>query len=80
MRYNPLAGEWVLVSPHRLKRPWKGQVRRRVLGSSHAQGKGGAGVIFDPLQVEKGQDEVIPSWDAKNALCPRALRANGEVS
>ena len=26
MRYNPLKGEWVLVSPHRLKRPWKGQV------------------------------------------------------
>ena len=25
-RYNPLKGEWVLVSPHRLKRPWKGQV------------------------------------------------------
>ncbi len=26
-RYNPLRDEWVLVSPHRLKRPWKGQVR-----------------------------------------------------
>ncbi|WP_180898198.1 UDP-glucose--hexose-1-phosphate uridylyltransferase [Martelella soudanensis] len=25
-RYNPLAGEWVLVSPHRAKRPWQGQV------------------------------------------------------
>ena len=25
-RYNPLSGEWVLVSPHRTKRPWKGQV------------------------------------------------------
>jgi len=24
-RYNPLTGEWVLVSPHRDKRPWKGQ-------------------------------------------------------
>jgi UDPglucose--hexose-1-phosphate uridylyltransferase len=24
-RYNPLAGEWVLVSPHRAKRPWQGQ-------------------------------------------------------
>ncbi|TWI67350.1 UDPglucose--hexose-1-phosphate uridylyltransferase [Pseudoduganella lurida] len=23
-RYNPLAGEWVLVSPHRAKRPWQG--------------------------------------------------------
>ena len=25
-RYNPLAGEWVLVSPHRTQRPWQGQV------------------------------------------------------
>lgn len=25
-RYNPLKGEWVLVSPHRAKRPWCGQV------------------------------------------------------
>ena len=25
-RYNPLTGEWVLVSPHRANRPWLGQV------------------------------------------------------
>lgn len=24
-RYNPLTGDWVLVSPHRAKRPWQGQ-------------------------------------------------------
>jgi UDPglucose--hexose-1-phosphate uridylyltransferase len=24
-RYNPLADQWVLVSPHRTKRPWQGQ-------------------------------------------------------
>jgi len=24
-RYNPLKGEWVLVSPHRTKRPWQGK-------------------------------------------------------
>ncbi|WPR71168.1 UDP-glucose--hexose-1-phosphate uridylyltransferase [Flavobacterium sp. NG2] len=24
-RYNPLINEWVLVSPHRAKRPWQGQ-------------------------------------------------------
>ncbi len=33
-RYNPLTGEWVIVSPHRTKRPWQGQVeeeRRDVL-------------------------------------------------
>jgi len=25
LRHNPLKGEWVLVSPHRMKRPWAGQ-------------------------------------------------------
>ncbi len=24
-RYNPLRGEWILVSPHRAKRPWQGE-------------------------------------------------------
>ena len=24
-RFNPLTGEWVLVSPHRMKRPWQGK-------------------------------------------------------
>ena len=27
-RYNALTGEWVLVSPHRAKRPWQGQVEK----------------------------------------------------
>jgi len=27
-RYNPLTREWILVSPHRMQRPWKGQVER----------------------------------------------------
>jgi len=25
-RFNPLTGEWILVSPHRTKRPWQGQM------------------------------------------------------
>ena len=25
-RYNPLTDEWILVSPHRARRPWQGQV------------------------------------------------------
>lgn len=28
-RYNPLTQEWILVSPHRSKRPWLGQVEKR---------------------------------------------------
>ena len=27
-RLNPLTGEWLLVSPHRAKRPWMGQVEK----------------------------------------------------
>jgi len=27
-RFNPLTNEWVLVSPHRAKRPWLGQVEK----------------------------------------------------
>jgi UDPglucose--hexose-1-phosphate uridylyltransferase len=27
-RRNPLTGEWILVSPHRMRRPWQGQVER----------------------------------------------------
>jgi UDPglucose--hexose-1-phosphate uridylyltransferase len=27
-RFNPLTGEWILVSPQRAKRPWQGQVEK----------------------------------------------------
>lgn len=27
-RYNPLTNDWVLVSPHRAKRPWQGQLEK----------------------------------------------------
>ncbi|KAJ8286353.1 hypothetical protein GJAV_G00037500 [Gymnothorax javanicus] len=29
LRYNPLRGSWVLVSAHRMRRPWKGQVEKQ---------------------------------------------------
>jgi UDPglucose--hexose-1-phosphate uridylyltransferase len=32
-RHNPLTGEWVLVSPHRTKRPWLGQVEKALQGT-----------------------------------------------
>jgi UDPglucose--hexose-1-phosphate uridylyltransferase len=36
-RYNPLSDEWILVSPHRAKRPWQGQedVPDRAVQPSH---------------------------------------------
>lgn len=32
-RFNPLTGEWVLVSPHRTERPWQGKVETERGGS-----------------------------------------------
>ena len=29
-RYNPLTGQWILVSPHRTKRPWQGKTEKAV--------------------------------------------------
>ncbi|KAL1776983.1 galactose-1-phosphate uridylyltransferase isoform X1 [Sigmodon hispidus] len=31
IRYNPLQDEWVLVSAHRMKRPWQGQLEPQLL-------------------------------------------------
>ena len=39
-RFNPLNGEWVLVSPHRAQRPWQGQVERIAAGSRPAHDPG----------------------------------------
>jgi UDPglucose--hexose-1-phosphate uridylyltransferase len=35
-RYNPLTGDWVLVSPHRTDRPWQGQKESRTETSTMA--------------------------------------------
>ena len=35
-RFNPLTREWILVSPHRAKRPWQGQTEK-VPGDSRPQ-------------------------------------------
>ncbi len=33
-RYNPLTEEWILVSPHRTKRPWQGQMEKPTIDTS----------------------------------------------
>jgi len=38
-RFNPLTGEWILVSPHRAQRPWQGQ---------HEKSMGDERPAFDP--------------------------------
>ena len=35
-RYNPLTGDWILVSPHRAKRPWQGQ-QEEIAGENKPQ-------------------------------------------
>ena len=39
-RYNPLTDEWVLVSPHRTKRPWQGQVEKTLADARPAYDPG----------------------------------------
>ena len=39
-RFNPLTGDWVLVSPHRAQRPWQGQVERAATASRPAHDPG----------------------------------------
>jgi UDPglucose--hexose-1-phosphate uridylyltransferase len=38
-RFNPLTGQWVLVSPHRAKRPWSGQDEKPAVGMVPAYDK-----------------------------------------
>ncbi len=44
-RYNPLTGEWILVSPHRNKRPWQGQ---KEIGNSQELPQYDAGCYLCP--------------------------------
>lgn len=34
VRFNILNGEWVLISPHRMKRPWQGQVEKKAVNDT----------------------------------------------
>jgi UDPglucose--hexose-1-phosphate uridylyltransferase len=55
-RFNPLSREWVMVSPHRAKRPWQGQIEKHAIdalptydpGCYLCPGNERAGGVFNP--------------------------------
>ena len=59
-RYNPLTDEWILVSPHRALRPWKGKVEslpsverpQHDPGCYLCPGNGRAGGVRNPVYAE----------------------------
>lgn len=59
-RFNPLRGEWVLVSPHRTKRPWQGQVEKPASDNRPAHDPK---CYLCPGNVRVGND-VNPKYDA----------------
>lgn len=60
-RYNPLKDEWVLVCPHRAKRPWKGQVE----SSSKPN---------NPQQQQSGSNESSNNPLCPGAIRPNGVR------
>ncbi|GAB6018781.1 hypothetical protein CHUAL_000446 [Chamberlinius hualienensis] len=56
-RYNPLKDEWVLVSPHRMKRPWSGQVEDAADDVVAADNKN----PLCPL-AQRGNGEINPDY------------------
>src|ERR1700733_11131947 len=47
-RFNPLTGEWVLVSPHRAQRPWLGQLESTAAPT---------GLAYDPAWLPRPGNE-----------------------
>lgn len=65
-RYNPLKDEWVLVSPHRTKRPWTGQVEMSASSSSKKK---------ENIRLGTGDEKA-----KINPLEPGAVRSNGQIN
>uniref|UniRef100_A0A8C9QV01 Galactose-1-phosphate uridylyltransferase n=1 Tax=Spermophilus dauricus TaxID=99837 RepID=A0A8C9QV01_SPEDA len=65
IRYNPLQDEWVLVSAHRMKRPWQGQVEPQLLKTVPRHDPVILGVPLNPLcpGATRANGEVNPHYD-----------------
>ena len=78
-RLNPLTGEWLLVSPHRAKRPWQGQVekpmgeerRRMIRGVTSVRGMNARGA-----SATRGIPRRTCSKMIFPRCCPRCLPGN----
>ncbi|KAF9873112.1 galactose-1-phosphate uridylyltransferase [Colletotrichum karsti] len=83
-RYNPLKGTWLLVSPHRTKRPWQGQKEgpscylcprnSRAVGDSNPDYKNTFVFVNDYSAVKEDQAEYKPE-DGGDDLAATLLRA-----
>ena len=52
-RYNILTGEWILVSPHRTKRPWQGKTEESKARKKRTYDPSCYLCLAIPVQVEK---------------------------
>ncbi len=90
-RHNPLTGEWVLVSPHRTKRPWQGQVEKPNLDQRPAHdpqcylcpGNTRAGGLANPAYTEtfvftNDFAALLPDAPEETVAPHPLLRAEGE--
>lgn len=89
-RLNPLTGEWVLVSPHRTRRPWLGQVEKTTPDTRPVYdpkcylcpGNERAGGLSNPAYASTfvfTNDFAASTNSPEEAIAPhRLLRAEGE--
>ncbi|KAI8202189.1 Galactose-1-phosphate uridylyltransferase [Colletotrichum sp. SAR 10_76] len=83
-RYNPLKGTWLLVSPHRTKRPWQGQQEAptcylcprnsRAVGDANPDYKNTFVFVNDYSAVKEDQAEYKPE-EGSDDLAASLLKA-----
>ncbi|KAH8680840.1 galactose-1-phosphate uridylyltransferase-like protein [Xylariales sp. PMI_506] len=86
-RYNPLRGSWLLVSPHRTKRPWQGQQEgpscylcprnSRAAGDHNPDYKETFVFVNDYSAVKEEQEDYTAEPASSDDLSALLLRAEG---
>ncbi|XXG99499.1 hypothetical protein Hte_005838 [Hypoxylon texense] len=77
-RYNPLRGSWLLVSPHRTKRPWQNP---RAQGDTNPDYSQTFVFVNDYSAVKEQQQdyEPEPSSNGKRSISLTQVLANGRI-